>query len=229
MPRSKKTPDAATTGITKFEIPNEAVSILAVVASDLEQSDVGQFHRMRACIGLAAIREMCPHGDWTAAVTDVMPQRHPRTIRRYIAEANTCLERKGMSAAQAWQQLRHYDADGIAALVSKNSLMLGAGEDTPDDSDIPAAVAGVAEYLNNKLGNRRSGAEAGAEPRQRKLTKTQRKDAAHAALAIAISKAQSAMINDDWLMLDTETLEAINSSYIVLVSQIKKELRRREV
>ncbi len=90
--------------------------------------------------------------------------------------------------------------------------------------DVPQAVAALVKKINDKV-EEKTNPKAGNKEKP-KLTKSQKRDAAAADLALAVGKVNVAL-NSDWTLIDTETLDTIASSLTVAASMIKDELKKR--
>ncbi|MDD2600910.1 MAG: hypothetical protein PHO37_17085 [Kiritimatiellae bacterium] len=203
---------------------SEDKDILSGISNDLDNADIGAFYRARACVALVLLKERCPHGLYESTTAEAMPNRSPRSLRRYYSEGKAFLSSANLKAADAYAQLRGFDPVNALAQAGDGRLLIGTGEESGEDAvPVPAAVEALANKINEKIEEK--AVESGRKEKP-KLTKVQKRDAATADLTLAISKVNVAL-NSDWTLIDTETLDTIAASLTVAAATIKEEIKKR--
>jgi len=204
-----------------------ADGILDQVARSLVSAEIGKFNALVAGIGLRAIKDIVPHGEWTDLVNQKFPNRNERTLRRYQKNADAFLLQRGLTAIDAWKKLSAIDY----ALMSRSAgqLLLGdgaQGEEPPlRKKDIPSIVLQMAEHLSPPEGEDEA-PEAG-KPKDRPLSPAEKQDAAKGTWDKVIANVtQEAITRQSWALLSPEDQETAASALRTAADIISKSLRK---
>jgi len=224
----KSAPKKTNTVVAKGELAvmeNEDKDILAGICQDLDNSDIGQFYRARACVALVLLKERCPHGLYENTTAEAMPNRSARTLRRYFSEGKTFLDATNLKAGDAYAQLKGFDPVTALTQGSDGRLLIGSGDGGAQAKEIPQAVEALANKINDKI-DERTNANGDPSPKKKKLTRAQKREAAVSDLMGAVTKVNVAL-GGAWILVDTETLDTVQASLTVAVATIKEELKTR--
>jgi hypothetical protein len=202
---------------------NEDKDILAGISQDLNNSDIGQFYRARACVALVLLKARCPHGLYESTTAEAMPNRSSRSLRRYYGEGKQFLDANNLTAVDAYAQLRNFDPVKALAQGADGRLLIGTGADD-NPVEIPQAVEALANKINEKIEEKKH--LEGETKKEKRLTKSQKREAAVSDLMGALARVNVAL-SGDWRLVDTETLETVAATFTLAAATLKEELKAR--
>lgn len=192
---------------------------------DMTFSELGEFCRKRAGVGLCAIRAFHAHGEWENRLMELFPGKSLRTLRRYVSAGDEVCRRFDAAPDRIYELLARMDTERIRQQAEidqdRRKLLPVRG--------VPKAVA-----LENRLFNYVVAITAGekAEPPAHKATKTTPEQEAAERRANVEGYANSLR---NWSsdrkalrLLEADALEAFAAELTLVVNVIRKELRERE-
>lgn len=230
---AKKTTKAAETvevlaPVTETEIAahrEQLGGILRQVAQDINNAELGRFFALRAGVGLVVTREYIPHGEWSEEIQRAFPNRHPATIRRYMADARDFLAERKLVASDIWARLVAVDQMLLTRAASQ--LLLGEPDSKADKipaREIPAEVRMMADYLQGGEQQPRDGATT-AEGKS--LTASEKRLAAQALWQrLAATVTAEGIARKSWQLLDAETQETVASALRTSADEILRAVRK---
>jgi hypothetical protein len=203
--------------------------ILGQVAADIGNAEIGQFFALRAGVGLIVVRELCERGEWGPEMVKCIPNRDPRTLRRYMSKARDFLENKALMARDIWDKLASVGAAELGG--GDGRLMIGEGAKAgAGASKLPKEVLAVADYIREAQDSRAPGkggaGEGDAKPR--KITAAEKRKAASAFWNATANRIQFAGLTERlWEHLPDEELDSVSAALTTVASEMKKTLRAR--
>jgi hypothetical protein len=217
-------------------------SMVDSVASDLTQAGIGTFCMLRAGVGLTCIKQLSDHSTWEARMMELFPNRSPRTLQRYMAQARDFMDTQGVTPEQAWAELSKYDATQVMNLMiaSPEPLQLGTGDEepaaqpakrgrkakqeaapSPDESSQTFSQM-LADYIQQR--NRKK--VKTPEP-PKPLTKREKIEASIAEANRVVNVAADYVADGTWTLLPDDDLESTWAGFKAAADKLSSEMKAR--
>lgn len=210
--------------LTPTVVPNSD-DILQRVKKDLDASDLGDFCRLRASIGLVTYRDMNAYGDWESRLVQMFPNRSTRTLRRHMQEARRFLSAVGVKPQDAFNMMLEMNEDDVRKFVAAQA----DGKKALPEKGVAKQIA-LANKFTNAVVSYSSGEKPEVEPPKPKRLTKEEEDSARRDFALSVSRRVREWSEDRKTIrtLETDTLETILSELTLSVQVIKGEIRERE-
>lgn len=190
---------------------DRANSILGQVRQDIDNAELGRFFALRAGVGLIVVKELCAHGEFMGEALRMIPNRTPRTLRRYMDEARGFLDAKALMAHDAWLPL--------SQVGSRSGRLLGPG----GGEDLPQPASDLADWLAAKDAEKKQKEQAAPRPLS---SAEKRKAAADLWTGIAGRVTDEGIARQTWQILDQETLETCASALRTVADKMMAAARK---
>jgi len=218
-------PPSAPAGLTS-EDRARVDGVLGMVRQDIRNAEIGRFFAMRAGVGLIVVKELCDHGEWGQEMIRMIPDRSPRTLRKYMAEARDFLDSKAIMARDIWDKLASVGSSALGAAAA--GLLLGDGsERTANDPavEVPDEVRAMADYLREDAA---LASQAKAQPQAPRALSAgeKRKAASDLWQALAGRVTDEGIARQTWQILDAETLETVASALRTVADKMMSAARK---
>ncbi len=217
-------------------------SMVDSVASDLTQAGIGTFCMLRAGVGLTCIKQLSDHATWESRMMELFPNRSPRTLQRYMAQARDFMDTQGVTPEQAWAELSKFDATQVVNLMiaAPEPLQLGAGDEEPaaqpakrgrkakqeaaprPDESSQTFSQMLADYIQQR--NRKK-----VKPTEtpKPLTKREKIEAAVDEANRVVNVAADYVANATWALLPDDDLESTWAGFKATADKLSAEMKNR--
>lgn len=225
VPAAKK--NVAVPEVVTPEVMPDDKRLAQQVAEDIGNAELGAFCRVRAGVGLCNIRELNAHGAWETRMRELFPGKTDRTLRRYMQDGRKFCAAVDMDAQHVYEKMMAVDVKRLQQLAAQ-----------PADKRKALPVRGVArdEAAGNRVMNALVLLASGEKPEADKpkdkakaLTMAEKAEAWRDYTTTLAGKLREWGDNAlTWKALETDDLERFRSELVLVIGQIKDELRSRE-
>ena len=207
------------------ETRSRVEGILGQVSSDIGNAEIGQFFALRAGVGLIVVRELCEHGEWGPEMVRMLPNRHPSTLRRYMAKAHDFLEDRALMAREIWDKLASVCSGELTD--GGGRMLIGEGKPAPGSAKFPKEVMEMADYIRASQAEKLPSAKP-ADEKPRKISAAEKRKTAQVFWNQMANRIQVAGLTERlWEHLDDEDLDSVSAALTTVAAEMKKALRAR--
>lgn len=217
--KSSKPSTAVMTAREQAQAESQSQSIADSIRSDMQIAENGMFYALRAGVGMLRIKDMYAHGNWAAALMNLLPEKTPRTLRTYMQVGQNFLEAKQLSTQDAWVGMRSIRTDRLLAAPDQQA------DEADDAAEANPLEQDVREFVQ-EFGSIRKAAKKEINDGM-PLTKEERQDAARAIWHKIANMAQDELNHDSSGLLSDDDLDGLASVLRTVSDTLRKQLSQR--